>query len=103
MKKPAPGGLFRVERESGLLDLGFLVDHVFADYGIVFFDFHFVRHGALVLGRSVVMASFSAGDEFDFVTHDFTPLDLFTAATHVRQNGVDAFLVDDAHALAANA
>jgi len=103
MKKPAPGGFFHVERESGLLDLGFLVDHVFADHGIVFFDFHFVRHGALVLGRSVVMASVSAGDEFDFVTHDFAPLDLFTAVTHIRQDSVDAFLVDDAHALAANA
>ena len=103
MKKPAPGGFFRVERESGLLDLGFLVDHVFTDHGIVFLNFHFVRHGALVLGRGVVMAGVSAGDEFDFVTHDVAPLDLFTAATHVRQNGFDAFLVDDAHALAANA
>ena len=95
--------VFCVERENGLLDFCFLVDHVFTDHWVVFFNFHFVRHGALVLGRGVVMTSVSAGDEFDFVTHDFAPLDLFTAATHVCQDSIDAFLVDNAHALAANA
>jgi hypothetical protein len=76
---------------------------VFANHGIVFFNFHFVRHVALVLGRSIEMASVSAGNEFNFITHGFAPLDLFTAATHVCQDGFDTFLVDDAHALAADA
>jgi hypothetical protein len=102
MKKPAPGG-FYVEQESGLFNFGFLVDHVLADHGIVFFNFHFVRHGALVLGGGIEMASVSAGDEFDFVTHGFAPLDLITAATHVSQNGFNTFLVDNAHAFAADA
>ena len=103
MKKPAPGGFFHVEKESGLLDFGFLIDHVLADHGIVFFNFHFVRHVALVLGCSIEMASVSAGDKFDFITHDFAPLDLFTAATHVSQDGFNTFLIDDAHAFAADA
>ena len=103
IKKPAFGGFFYVEKGSSLFNFGFLIDYVLADYRIVFLDFHFVRHGALVLGRGIEMASISAGDEFDFVTHGFAPLDLFTAATHVSQDGFDTFLVDDAHALAADA
>lgn len=42
-----------------------------ANNGIIFFDLHFLSHGALVLVSSVVMTSTGAGYEFDLVTwHD---------------------------------
>jgi len=44
-----------------------------AYHWVVLFDFHFVRHGALVLSRSIKMAGVSTGNEFDFVTHDENP------------------------------
>jgi hypothetical protein len=53
-----------------LLDLCFLVDHMLANHRIVLFDFHFIRHVALVFGRGIEMTGIGAGDEFDFVTHD---------------------------------
>jgi hypothetical protein len=56
-------------RPEALLDLGFLVRDVFANNRIKFLYFHLFRHGALVLGRGVVVTGTGAGDEFDFITH----------------------------------
>ena len=67
-KSPQQAG-FSCREQNSLLDLGFLVDHVLANDRIVLFDFHFVRHVALVLGRGIEMTSIGAGDELDFVTH----------------------------------
>lgn len=44
------GSLFT---SAELLQLGFLVNHMLADLGIVLLDLHLFRHGALVLGRGV--------------------------------------------------
>ena len=74
-----------------------------ANNRVELFDFHFLRHVALVLGGRVVMTGTGAGDEFDFVTHDETPLNLVAALADVGQDGFDAQLVNNAHALAGNA
>jgi hypothetical protein len=39
-----------------LFDLCFFVDHVFANHRVEFFNFHFFRHGTLVLGGGIKMA-----------------------------------------------
>jgi hypothetical protein len=50
----APWG---AEPPDGLLDLGFFVDHVLTNNRIVFLQFQFFGHGALVLGRGVEVTS----------------------------------------------
>jgi hypothetical protein len=55
---------------QGLLDLGFLVDHVLANHRIKFLDLHLFRHVALVFVRGVEMAGTGAGNESDFFTHN---------------------------------
>jgi hypothetical protein len=42
--------------QEGLFNFSFLVDHVLAYHGIVFFDLQLFRHRALILGRGVEMA-----------------------------------------------
>ncbi len=51
----------------------FLVDDMFANHWIVFFDFHFLRLGALVFGGGVKVAATSTGYQFDFLSHDDDP------------------------------
>ena len=62
--------------------------------GIELLDLHFFGHGALVLGRGVEMTGAGAGFQFDFFTHDGYSLNLFAGSTQVRQDGIDAILVD---------
>jgi hypothetical protein len=83
-----------------LFDLRFLVDHVFADFGIELLDLHFTRLIPLVLGCGVEVSSAGTGDKFDFITHGSVLLwsDFFAAGPQIRQHGVDAFLIDDPHA-----
>jgi hypothetical protein len=51
---PAKAGFF--SKADQLLDLAFLVDHVLTDSWIEFFDFDFIRGGALVLVGGVEVA-----------------------------------------------
>jgi hypothetical protein len=44
-----------------LLDLGFFVDHMLANDGIEFLDFHLIGHSALVLICRVKVTSLGAG------------------------------------------
>src|SRR3546814_1079827 len=46
---------------------------MFASNGIKLLDFHFLGHGALVLGRGIEMTRTGAGFQFDFFTHDLFP------------------------------
>src|SRR5690554_2667770 len=69
-KKARGTGLF-CGKSQVLLDLGFLVEHVLANNGIVFFDLHFLRHGALVLGRGVEVTSVSGRNQLDFFADAF--------------------------------
>jgi hypothetical protein len=71
--------------------------------GIEFLDLHLFRHGALILGRGVEVTSFGGGYESDFFTHNVTPLYLLATCTHVGQDSIDAFLVDNAQAFCAQA
>ena len=64
--KPA----FLLLLEARLLDLGFLVDHVLANHGIVLLDLHLVWHGALVLVRGVVMPGVGTRYQLDLVSHN---------------------------------
>ena len=53
-KKPAVGGFFNASKNrSHLLDLAFLVDHVFAYRRVIFADLDLLRMKPLVLGRRV--------------------------------------------------
>lgn len=61
---------FFVKKKNQLLDFGFFVDHVLANPRIEFFDFDFVRSGALVLISGVEMACTSARHQTDQFTHD---------------------------------
>ena len=65
-KSPLTGGLFKllmvfivlpIGSTDRLLDFAFFVDHVFANYGIKFFDLHFLWHGAFVFVSGIKMAS----------------------------------------------
>ncbi len=72
-KNPASAGfLLEADCESAvtrsladqkrLLDFRFLVDHMLANNGIVLFDFHFLRHVALVFVSRVEMTGARAGN-----------------------------------------
>ncbi len=52
-----------------LLDLRFLVNHMFPDHWVVLFDFDLVRGGSLVLSCGVEMPCSSRGHESDLVAH----------------------------------
>jgi hypothetical protein len=84
-----------------LFDLGLLVHHMLANFGIKLLDLHFARLIPLVFGCGVEMSSPGARDKFDFITHDslLLRLDLFATGTHLGENRVNALLVDDAHSL----
>jgi|TARA_B100000614_G_C14177610_1_gene339888 hypothetical protein len=55
-----PARLLAIQLENQLLDLGFLEHNVLANNGIKLFDLHFLRHGALVLGSGIEIASTGA-------------------------------------------
>src|SRR3546814_521076 len=69
-KNPPDGRVLRVasNKPEGLLDLAFLVDHVFANYGIVLLDLHLVRRVLLVLVGGVEVAGAGRRDQADLVT-----------------------------------
>jgi hypothetical protein len=78
-KKPEHVGPFceklqLIARKRQLLDFGFFEHHVLTDFGIKFFDLHFFRHGAFVLGCCVEIASASSGHKTNLIAHDVTPL-----------------------------
>jgi len=81
-----------------LLDLGFLVHDVLADFRIELLDLHLAGHGALVFGGGVEMACSGTGHQLDLVSH-IALLDLFAASAKLGKYGIDATLVDDSHAL----
>src|SRR6185437_7923251 len=54
-------------RADASLDLAFLVDHVLADDGVVFLDFHLVRGVLLVLVGGVEVAGAGRGSQADLV------------------------------------
>jgi hypothetical protein len=54
---------------SVLLQLGFLVCHMFASLGIVLLDLHFLGHGLLVLGGGIEVTGAGSRFEFDLFTH----------------------------------
>tara|TARA_B110000211_G_scaffold39297_1_gene40275 strand:- start:7405 stop:7656 length:252 start_codon:yes stop_codon:yes gene_type:complete len=56
-KKPDLGRVFETSKKVRLLNLGFFVCNVLANYWIKFFDLEFLRHGALVFICSVKVAS----------------------------------------------
>jgi hypothetical protein len=67
-KKPATGAGFSMDTVDYLLNLGFLVHHVFADHGIVFLHLHFFRSVPLVLVRGVKVTGFSGRHQADFIS-----------------------------------
>src|SRR5579875_2301585 len=80
------------------LDLAFLVDHVFADDGVVFPDLHLVG--------GVEVAGAGRGNQADlvaFACHGEFSLHLLAACAQVREHGFDAVLVDGAQRLAGHA
>jgi hypothetical protein len=76
-----------------------------ADFGIKLLDLHLARLITLVLGGGVEVSSTGAGDKFDFITHGSMLLgsDFFAAGAYLGQYGVNAPLVDDAHAFGGQA
>jgi hypothetical protein len=72
---------------------------VFADHGIVLFHFELVGGGSLVLVRGIEMAGTRGRIHSDFLSHRFSPLNLFTASANIGQHLFDAVFVDDPHAL----
>jgi hypothetical protein len=68
-KARASGPFCFGESPVRLLELGLLVEHVLAHLGIVLFDLHLVRRGALVLGRRVEVAGPGGRFELDLVAH----------------------------------
>jgi hypothetical protein len=59
--------------QNQLLDFAFFVDHVLANNRIEFFDFDFVRSGALVLVGRVEVTGTSTRNQSDQFTHDLLP------------------------------
>src|SRR5690606_41001988 len=81
-----------------------------ANDGIVLLDRHLVGHVALVLVSGIEVAGAGAGYQSDLVSHRRLPVicssensDFLAARTQVAEHLVDADLVDDAHAFAAQA
>ena len=91
-----------------LLNLAFLIDHVFTDNGIVLFDLHFVRRVLFVFVCGVVMACARTRYQLDFIAHvlnfrfvntqpEGCVLNLLATSTHLFKYLVDTLFVDDAH------
>ena len=57
-------------RASGLLDLGFFVDHMLADNGVKFLDLHFVRHRSLILVSRIEVTRTCGRNQFNLFSHD---------------------------------
>lgn len=66
---------------------------------IKFLNLHFFRHVLFVFGRRVVVACASCRNQFDFVSHGVCSLDFFATGAYVFEYCIDAFLIDDAHAV----
>jgi hypothetical protein len=97
-KTPAMAGVsFTVLEVGRLLDLTFLVHHVFAHDRIVFFPFEFVRCSSLVLVRGIEVPCTSGRVHSDFVSHGNSPLNLFAASADIFQHLLNAALVDNTH------
>src|SRR5690606_41596079 len=93
MKKPAERRVF------SLLDLRFLVRHVFAYFRIEFLYFHLLRMEALVLGRRVEMTGAGARYELDLLTHGSgLLLNSHALGAKVRDHLFDTALLDGAQA-----
>jgi hypothetical protein len=72
-----------------------------ANDGIKLLDLHLFRHVLLVFGRGVEMTSAGTGYQFDLVAHDLLlKSDFIAALADIRENGVDALLVDGAKSMA---
>lgn len=86
----------RLSRDQ-LLDLGFFVNHMLADHGIVLFDLHFRRHGLFVFVGCIKMTGTGGRYQADFIScHDLFSSDLFAARAQFGQNGINAFLINNA-------
>jgi hypothetical protein len=102
-------GFFYASGNDGLFDFAFVVDHMLAHDGIVFFDRHFVWHVLFVFVGGVEVAGAGAGNQTNFVTHGscscpgWLGLYFFAAGADVAQHLLDAHFVDDAHAFAGQA
>jgi hypothetical protein len=94
-----------LERDAiKLLDFAFFVDHVFANNRVKLFDFHFLRHGTLVLVGRVEMTGTSTGVQTNFITHDFcSRLNFYAVGANVNQYGIDATFVNNTHTFSGNA
>ena len=79
---------------SWLFDLGFFVDHMFTNNRIKFSDLHFVRHGSLVLARSVVVPGSRRRYQFDLFSH---ALNLLPTGAKIINDLVDTQLVNNPH------
>src|SRR3970040_2609536 len=80
MKKArASGPCLLCGGNRGLLQLGFLVEHVLARLGIVFLDLHLVGRGALVLGGGIEVAGAGGRFELDLVAHQRASFCLLSA------------------------
>ena len=89
--------------QRSLFDLRFLVDHVFTDRRIVLLRLHLFRMQLFVFRSRVKVTGASTGNETDFfaicLSHCPVLLDALTLLAQVRNDFVDAVLVDDSHAL----
>ena len=74
-QKNRPGPVFCVLVASAgrLLDFGLFVLDVLAHDRIVFFHHQFIRGVFLVLAGGVVMAGAGGRNQFDQISHDFSP------------------------------
>lgn len=71
---------------------------MFAHNGIIFFDFHFFRHGAFVLVCCIEMPCACGRDQSNFFSHDAFSLDLFAAFANIGNDVFDAAFINNAHA-----
>ena len=76
-----------------LLNLGFFIDNVFANHGVVFFELELVRCISLILCRCIVVTSTRTGDQFYFVSHRFL-LYFFASRSQVCEHCVDTIFVN---------
>ena len=105
-KRPGnTGPLISCPSDEHLFDFGLFIKHVLPNGRVVLLGLHLFRMQALVLGHCVVVASSSAGNEFDFVTHIsiLRRLNALAVGTHISENFLDTVLVDDSKALMRNA
>lgn len=70
---------------------------MFTHDGIKLFDLHLFRLSALIFRSCVIVTCTGTGYEFNFVSHDRSPLNLFTASTHIAQYLIDTQFINDAY------